>query len=169
VKKVLYASLIGLFVIMALSAAAPPPPVVPVVTPEVPSAFAAWLEKQPLYQNLGLLWNDLFVALSIPAIAVALGNLAKIPQLKKWLDGKTDKVVGFLTTVAFFAALYFNWFNPELLAKIMPWLQTDLPEIVSGINVFLGLIMSWISIPAFHSLYANKFVVGKSFNTPARK
>ncbi len=149
-KKLLIVSLIGLGVIMGLSAFAP---VVPPVKDEVPL----------LVSELPAILEQLLVVFAIPSIGVLFGNIIKIFPFMKWMDGKTDKVVAFLVTAGFGAAVYLKVFNQDLLNVIMPWLSVNLDKYVQYINVAHGWVISIMAIPYFHKQLAGKFIVGRSF------
>ncbi len=151
-KKLFYASLVGLFIVMALSAFAPvtPPPVkaeTPVLITELPS-----------------LLESLIVVFGSSGISVLLGNLAKNIPFMKWMDGKTDKVVAVLVTGIFGYAVYLKIFNVELLNQLMPWISANLAKYVEYASVVLGWIIAIMGMKPIHDALNGKLLIGKSFS-----
>jgi len=149
--------LVGIALVFCLTAATPTP---------VPEAEEPKLEDSALVKSLPDLLSEVLVIFSLPGFSVLLGNLMKFPALKKWLDGKMDKIVAGLTTILFGLAVYGDIFDVELLQKILPWINANLEDWLGYINIILGWVLSMISIPWFHDLLKGKFIVGRSFGEP---
>ena len=158
--------IVALFFVVGNVYAAPVVPPAPVVLPIPEGNFwDEWL----IVKEFPAIAQQLLVIFSIPTFAVFLGNFAKNFKFMKWMDGKTDKVVAFIATLAFIFVIGAKVFNLEFAEQIMPWLTVKFPEIVNYLLAGLEWVIMIVSIPFIHDKIEGAFLVGKSFNAQPKK
>lgn len=151
-KKLLVVSLIGLLLIVALSAFAPAVPPVKEAEPTV------------VEQNAPAILQQLLVIFSASGFSVLLANVAKNWKSFKWMDGKTDLVVAILAVLLLAAAVIAKWFNVDLLGILMPWLEANMTGFVQVLTFVLGAVMSILANKPANKLLRGNALIGTSFS-----